>query len=798
MRIGKIRLVNFTTHQDTTLEFVPGINIITGSNGSGKSSVVQALYFALFGRGLYYGRKDELVRHGSRNLLVELHLDGDRLRVIRRSLRGVETEGVNITSSNQLKEYLFRFFNISPRRLVNTLLIKQGETTSFVDRSPSERLKLYESIVGVDTLRAIMDALSALSRRYADFIRDMNLEALEEEIRTLNEEMESLGKDIEDARKKSQSLKEKLGKLDEEIGTLEKRLRKREALEKELVRLKSAMERVGKVREELKGLDEFLQANRERYEEYRRWEARRDEALRKKQLKEEVARLERELSGMDELEKAARLYGEYLRMLENPDFRKIEVVRKRVVELMDAVGRHLEIEEKKMETFIAIADERLSSLIERLEKIEEEKERLISERGKALSLIEEKKKVMETLRGTREGKCPVCGAPLTPEHVARLMERYSREMENLRRRVGEIEARLKKLAEEERRLERGIAVRDALEELKSHNRWIEERRGLIEEWKRVREYRNLEEKYRHYERMKEKRAQYEQKKKTLHSMGDLNCEEVLKYVKEHRPFYEKYTHALRLREKYLKELEELNPQEILRRMDEVKGILSSIDIEAVEEKLKSLRRERDSILAELGRLEASVKEKKALLEEKARRKKDIEEQISRAKSYYRRKEFYSSARDRVALLIDQLKSFHDRNLQILTWNHFRDFELEAYNGIHFETDSSGMNIYATTHQGNRVYVQNMSGGERVALNLAIRMAMARLLDIKFRTIIMDEPTAGLDARRVEKLGEILQSFVKMNPDSQIILITHEEKLADYAHRRFRFQRRGNATVVEEF
>ena len=798
MRIERIRLVNFTTHEDTILEFAPGINIITGSNGSGKSSVVQALYFALFGRGLYYGRKDELVRHGSRNLMVELHLDGDRLRSIRRTLRGVETEGVDITSSSQLKEYLFRFFNISPRRLVNTLLIKQGETTSFVDRSPSERLKLYESIVGVDTLRAIMDALSALSRRYAEFIRDMNLQALEEEIRSLTREMEDLSREIEDARKRSAVLREKLGKLDEEIGELEKKLREREALEKEMVRLKSALERVEKIRRELEGVEEFLRKNRYRFEEYRRWEARRDDALRKKQLKEEVARLEEELSGMEEMEKDARLYGEYLRMLENPDFRKIEVVRKRVVELMDAVGRQLDIGERKIEAFIPIADERLSSMESLLRRMEEEKEKLISERGRVLSLMEEKRKVIETLQGTREGKCPVCGAPLTPEHAARLMERYSREIEDLHRRVKEIESRLKQISDEERKLERGLSVRDALEELKTHRRWIDERRELIEEWKRVREYRALEERYRQYERMKEKKARYEQKRKALQSMEDLNCDEVLNYVKENRPFYEKYTHSLRLRDRYLKELEESNPEEIARRMEEVRETLSAMDVNSLEGRLRDLRRDRDSILAEMGRLEASIREKGALLEEKGRRKRDIEEQISRVKSYYRRREFYSSARDRVATLIDHLKSFHDRNLQILTWNHFRDFELEAYNGIHFETDSSGMNIYATTHQGNRVYVQNMSGGERVALNLAIRMAMARLLDIRFRTIVMDEPTAGLDARRVEKLGEILQSFVKMNPDSQIILITHEERLADYAHRRFRFHRRGNTTSVEEF
>src|SRR3989338_5175100 len=44
-----IRLKNWKSHQDTSLTFVPGVNALVGINGAGKSSVMQAISFALFG-----------------------------------------------------------------------------------------------------------------------------------------------------------------------------------------------------------------------------------------------------------------------------------------------------------------------------------------------------------------------------------------------------------------------------------------------------------------------------------------------------------------------------------------------------------------------------------------------------------------------------------------------------------------------------------------------------------------------------------------------------------------------------
>ena len=47
--ITSLELTNWRTHSNTTLDFEKGTNVIIGVMGSGKSSIVNAITYALFG-----------------------------------------------------------------------------------------------------------------------------------------------------------------------------------------------------------------------------------------------------------------------------------------------------------------------------------------------------------------------------------------------------------------------------------------------------------------------------------------------------------------------------------------------------------------------------------------------------------------------------------------------------------------------------------------------------------------------------------------------------------------------------
>nr|AIF00022.1 SMC domain-containing protein (sbcC) [uncultured marine thaumarchaeote KM3_128_G11] len=54
--IRSIELVDFLAHSNTKLEFDSGATVFVGDNGAGKSSIIDAIIFSLFGESRF-GKK---------------------------------------------------------------------------------------------------------------------------------------------------------------------------------------------------------------------------------------------------------------------------------------------------------------------------------------------------------------------------------------------------------------------------------------------------------------------------------------------------------------------------------------------------------------------------------------------------------------------------------------------------------------------------------------------------------------------------------------------------------------------
>ena len=88
MKLKKIILENIRSYINQEIEFNNGITLLSGDIGSGKSTVLQALDFALFGiqKSLVSGQA--LLRNGSTKGSVELHFEIENLPiVIKRNLK---------------------------------------------------------------------------------------------------------------------------------------------------------------------------------------------------------------------------------------------------------------------------------------------------------------------------------------------------------------------------------------------------------------------------------------------------------------------------------------------------------------------------------------------------------------------------------------------------------------------------------------------------------------------------------------------------------------------------------------
>ena len=83
MKISKLRVQNFRSHSDFLLNIGEKSTLISGENGSGKTSLLEAIYFALQGTSFRSSDKEILKNDGSSWFRIDLKTDEDSLRTIK-------------------------------------------------------------------------------------------------------------------------------------------------------------------------------------------------------------------------------------------------------------------------------------------------------------------------------------------------------------------------------------------------------------------------------------------------------------------------------------------------------------------------------------------------------------------------------------------------------------------------------------------------------------------------------------------------------------------------------------------
>src|SRR3970040_1726240 len=88
--ITAVELGNFLSHSDTTLEFDKGVTVFVGNNGAGKSSIIDAITFALFGQHTRKSNKG-LIKRGTNHAFAKVifNLNGKQYRAERK----IDTKG---------------------------------------------------------------------------------------------------------------------------------------------------------------------------------------------------------------------------------------------------------------------------------------------------------------------------------------------------------------------------------------------------------------------------------------------------------------------------------------------------------------------------------------------------------------------------------------------------------------------------------------------------------------------------------------------------------------------------------
>lgn len=71
MHLRALYLHNFRIYEEALYEFGPKINVISGFNARGKTSILEAIYFLMTGRSFRTAQVSDMIRHGAQNFYIE-------------------------------------------------------------------------------------------------------------------------------------------------------------------------------------------------------------------------------------------------------------------------------------------------------------------------------------------------------------------------------------------------------------------------------------------------------------------------------------------------------------------------------------------------------------------------------------------------------------------------------------------------------------------------------------------------------------------------------------------------------
>lgn len=227
-----------------------GIFAITGPTGAGKSTILDALCLALYGKTPRYKQADNgvevknikqgdvrgILRDGAADGFAEVDfagVDGQHYRAtwsVRRArnrvdgnLQPFDMMLKNLSANfdmpgtkTELQEKIEQLVGLSFEQFTRSVLLAQGEFTAFLKADKDEKSSLLEKLTGTQVYSAISMRIFERHKEEALQLRDLNTQR--EGIPTLtHEELEQLGQQQHDLASSLQALELRITQLDNEI-----------------------------------------------------------------------------------------------------------------------------------------------------------------------------------------------------------------------------------------------------------------------------------------------------------------------------------------------------------------------------------------------------------------------------------------------------------------------------------------------------------------------------------------------------------------------------------------------------
>jgi len=188
MKIKSIKIRNFYSFKKATINFkdYSGLVVIKGknkdvggSNGSGKSVVVEALYFGLTGKTIRKSTEDTLVNNDAKkNCKVEVELS-EGVRIIRQKKPTklefyVNKENCTQESVSHTQALIDATLNINYKVLLASMFFGQSNSLNFLDCSADDKRLIIKNFLNLEDIFEMRDRIKGFKSQYNQIIKQQD------------------------------------------------------------------------------------------------------------------------------------------------------------------------------------------------------------------------------------------------------------------------------------------------------------------------------------------------------------------------------------------------------------------------------------------------------------------------------------------------------------------------------------------------------------------------------------------------------------------------------------------------
>jgi exonuclease SbcC len=759
--ITKVKLKNWRSHLDSELDFSEGTNCFVGSMGTGKTSIMDAICFGLFGTFLQLQQKkmkleDIIMKKPTQKdqaeVTVYFDVDGNEWSVKRTVTKGRSTaelrrNGELIEGPQALKvtEEVEKILKMDYDLFSRAVYSEQNQLDMFLTIPKGQRMKKIDELLAIDRFEKARMNTKSLINKCSIVLNEkerltQNLDADEglKKFEVIRHEMLELKEKEEKMKKQLDDVVNKKLKTVRDLMSLKEQQKKMQVIEEDTKKYTALLEITEVDIEKLKGdLVEFAEKTSEELK------------IELERIAEDTKQLnyhiEEEKANMDKLKEEYAEDNANIKLIEEE---KLPNTRRNSEEFDDIAIKLKKSPLKKIE----------SEFKDSAKDFEKTQLKLQKSVAKA-SEVEDSLHDL-SLAGS---VCPVCSGKLTENKKSTLMSKRKKQIEDLKKEIEysslEVERLQDIVSKQEKKFKETEKTQERFEELKDCKKELK----LLED--QLKDLKSKTKVFNNQKKMFEKNIGMLE--------GNLkNLQERESAVKQILSKKEDVNEKLDRMKEYRQKLSQLSVE---------REMLSSFSLSILEkfetdyQIIIGLEKELQTHLSNLSEITG---EKQKLLDEVENKKKLLENyriEMRKIEAISEQLQFLENAL--VATQEQLRKDFvYDVNQAMQSiWP-----ELYPYKDIYNIRLGIEEGDYILQLQDSTGWIPAdgvASGGERSIACLALRIAFSLVLAPQLQMLVLDEPTANLDTQAIDVLASILRERISQLVE-QCFLITHDEKLKE--------------------